>query len=423
MKGSIEAPVLVERSFAGLRPDRVRHNGPVLIPYTGPLRIAGVGPSNVDIHVRGLDPQKTPDEVYRRATVGGVLLSKIAVPEVRKIEELEEIVVAEGAETFKTPAGNIGTILGVMSSLLEEGTVRVDTPVGRDPDGKLIRRDLRTRDNLQSVFHRIKGRTPVSIVIPAWIDEKPDRLAFTHKPQNIQSKFKEYLPQDLDFAVVNSLAGPHWAQDLREGVDELTNRIPPVPYIYTPGSLQLGAIIDASDPGKRDQTKIDAVYHAVRNAHILSLDVGELKTLMKGHGYQKEYLDGLHKELLLKQAHDVLGSKVIMVTDGKHGSWGYDSIKDPHNVWHIGMKPDKPGAEIKSTIGAGDRFIGAAGLQYFMSGDIREALRWGTVSGSQAVLVYGARDKLPTRDAFTSLLAERDTPRAYIDKARLISTK
>lgn len=87
-----------------------------------------------------------------------------------------------------------------------------------------------------------------------------------------------------------------------------------------------------------------------------------------------------------------LGPKIVVITDGKDGSWTFDGEK-------IRFCPTFPEKEIKERTGAGDAY--STGFVAGLISDIgvEEAMKWGSVNGASVVEYIGAREGLLTRDA------------------------
>ena len=368
----------------------------------------------MDYFAAGIDPQDIPRSILRRAAKldgSSGFHSKVLMP-LDEIDAHQAALEARGATILKRGGGNLS--IGVrIAALLDEGQVRIRSWVGKDNDGKFLKNELRESRNVEPVISEFEWKTPRGLVIPINTPKGLDRVIFSFKQPDMPSDFVQHIPEHLHFAVVNSLYGPDWAANMEAGIDKLTGDN--TRYVDTPGSPQLEAVTYADDPAKRDPEKIRAVYKAVQHAEVLSLDLHELKTLLVGvkhvggEMYHKEILDGAPMEALLKEGQRALGSKVIVVTDGRHGAWGYDSLHDPQNVWHVAMAPD-PDQGVVNTIGAGDAFTAAAALEYFQTGDIKRSIEAGSVNGAIATGAYGAREILPSRDELNERRMRNGSP-------------
>ncbi len=102
-------------------------------------------------------------------------------------------------------------------------------------------------------------------------------------------------------------------------------------------------------------------------------------------------------KILLKKLRE-LGSKEVVITDGRKGSYGFDG-KTMYKC------PMFPGDRIEAT-GAGDAFASGY-LGAVMNGEtMSKALMWGSVNGAESVLHIGPTKGLLTQDQITSRLEQ-----------------
>jgi sugar/nucleoside kinase (ribokinase family) len=232
-----------------------------------------------------------------------------------------------------------------------------------------------------------------------------DRTIFSNTSEGMKSDFSDIIVKPLHFAIVNSIGGPEWPANLSKGTKRLQEE--EIPYVYTPGSSQIDAVKDKAD--KRG----DAVYEAIRGAHILSVDVDELRKLLRGvRGEELLVTEDTPVEKLLPLAKKYLGAQVIFATDGSHGA---NAIDKESAMWHIEAARTNG---VKNTLGAGDAFNAAAALTYFETlyetgrGDVKKSLVYGSVNGAVAVESYGAHENCLTREELDRRV-EEDSPRVW----------
>ena len=111
----------------------------------------------------------------------------------------------------------------------------------------------------------------------------------------------------------------------------------------------------------------------------------------------EEILDkpGEVKELLRRVAE--LGPKIVVITDGKDGSWTYDGKV----IRFAGVFPE---SEVVERTGAGDAYS-TGFLAGLVSGvGVAEAMRWGSANGSSVVEHIGAREGLLTYEGMKKRL-------------------
>lgn len=90
---------------------------------------------------------------------------------------------------------------------------------------------------------------------------------------------------------------------------------------------------------------------------------------------------------LLKGLLD-LGPKMVIITDGKEGSYGFDG----QNYYHLGIFP----AILLEMTGAGDGFATGVLAGLFHGKDLPEAMRWGAANGAAVVEQIGPQAGLLT---------------------------
>lgn len=149
--------------------------------------------------------------------------------------------------------------------------------------------------------------------------------------------------------------------------------------VFNPGTYQL-------EPGLKRFNKLLAlttllIVNKEEAEQVLKADPGrEVKKLLRG----------------LSE----LGPKMVVITDGKEGSFGFDGEK----YYKLGVFP----AVVADMTGAGDAY--AAGvLAGLMHGkDLTEALRWGAANGASVVQYIGAQEGLLNYDKMQEVLKENN---------------
>ncbi|MBI2410199.1 carbohydrate kinase family protein [Candidatus Kaiserbacteria bacterium] len=107
---------------------------------------------------------------------------------------------------------------------------------------------------------------------------------------------------------------------------------------------------------------------------------------------------------LLEQMR-ALGPKIVLITNGVAGAYGFDGEK----MLKVPMYPDpKPPYE---RTGAGDAATATFVAALALGKPLEEALRWGPINSMSVVQFLGAQEGLLSRDALEKLLA--DAPESY----------
>jgi len=90
---------------------------------------------------------------------------------------------------------------------------------------------------------------------------------------------------------------------------------------------------------------------------------------------------------LLKGISD-LGPRMVIITDGKQGSYGFEGEK----YYHLGIFP----AKLVEMTGAGDAYATGCLAGLFYGKDLAEAMRWGAANGASVVEQIGPQAGLLT---------------------------
>lgn len=93
-----------------------------------------------------------------------------------------------------------------------------------------------------------------------------------------------------------------------------------------------------------------------------------------------------------------LGSRMVIITDGKMGSYGFDGGK----YYHLGVFP----AKLVEMTGAGDAYATAVLAGLFYGKDLKEAMRWGAANGASVIEQIGPQAGLLTYNAMLEKLKD-----------------
>lgn len=141
------------------------------------------------------------------------------------------------------------------------------------------------------------------------------------------------------------------------------------------------------------------IKHGVRKDHrLLSLtelfivNVEEAKIILghdeRGNVAIKKLLQGIAD----------LGPKMVVITDGGEGSYGFDG----ENYFHLGIFP----AHLVEMTGSGDAFATGTLAGLFHGKDLPEAMRWGAANGASVVEQIGPQAGLLTYNQMQEKLKE-----------------
>lgn len=146
--------------------------------------------------------------------------------------------------------------------------------------------------------------------------------------------------------------------------------------LYNPGTYQIKANV-----------KKNPKLLALTEAFIVNKE--EAKRIL---GYKDG--ENITIKKLLKGIVD-LGPKLVVITDGDKGSYGFDAMpagRQGENYFHLGIFP----AHLVEMTGAGDAFATGTLAGLFYGKDLKEAMRWGAANGASVVEQIGPQAGLLT---------------------------
>lgn len=164
---------------------------------------------------------------------------------------------------------------------------------------------------------------------------------------------------------------------------------PTTQLIFQPGTFQLRR-------GK------EAIASVIAKTTIFALNKQEAQHLLETEtDVISELMGRLH----------ALGAKIIVMTDGKSGSYASDGT----NIWFCPIFP----VSVVEVTGAGDSYTLGFAYGYDKTGSISEAMRYGTANSSSVVQFIGPHKGLLTARQFRQVLSTfiDIRPTEYLDAA------
>lgn len=244
--------------------------------------------------------------------------------------------------------------------------------VGDDPSGKLISDKLKEEgvdlgyvtvnkgcESNYSAVLNFKGERTIFVYHQAWKYKLPD---LDHARWIY---FTSLSPSFIESNLINELI--HYLE--RTGAR----------LLYNPGTYQINA-------GVKKASKL------LSFTEVFIVNVEESKRIL-GLDESKEIPV---KKLLNKLAD--LGPKMVVITDGKVGSYGYDSTR----YYSLGIFA----AKLVEMTGAGDGFATGLMCGLFYGKDLPEAMRWGAANGASVVEYIGPQEGLLTYEAMQKRIKE-----------------
>lgn len=250
------------------------------------------------------------------------------------------------------------------------------TNVGSDPSGRQILEKLKNEEVSTKYVAVNEGmESNLSTVL---IFQK-ERTIFVYHQQ-----WKYRLP-DLDLAkwVYFTSVGESFTQsNLLGELDTYLERTG-ARLLYNPGTYQLKA-------GVKKNPKL----LALTEAFIVNKDEA-------GRILGKE---DISIKKLLKATSD-LGPNMVVITDGKEGSYGFDGER----FYHIGIFP----ANLIEMTGAGDAYATGLLAGLFYGNSLAQSMRWGAANGAAVVEQIGPQAGLLSYAAMQAKLKENPKIAAY----------
>lgn len=244
--------------------------------------------------------------------------------------------------------------------------------VGDDPSGKLISDKLKEEgvdlgyvtvnkdwESNYSAVLNFQGERTIFVYHQAWQYKLPD---LDHARWIY---FTSLSPSFIESNLINELI--HYLE--RTGAR----------LLYNPGTYQINAGVKKA-PKLLSFTEV-FIVNVEESKRILGLDESKEIPVKK----------------LLKELAD-LGPKMVVITDGKVGSYGYDSTR----YYSLGIFP----AKLVEMTGAGDGFATGLMCGLFYGKDLPEAMRWGAANGASVVEHIGPQEGLLTYEAMQKRIKE-----------------
>ncbi len=181
----------------------------------------------------------------------------------------------------------------------------------------------------------------------------------------------EYELPDLDsckWVYLTSMAESHTRSNIIDQVLNFSGRSG-ARLAYQPGTLQI-------QMGQKKNNNI------MVSSFIFVCNLEEAKTFLGIDISEKVPV----KKLLSKLCD--LGPKMVVITDGSNGSFGFDGV----NFYQMGIYP----AKLVEMTGCGDAYATTLVAGLFYGKDLKEAMKWGAVNSASVVEHVGSQEGLLT---------------------------
>lgn len=200
--------------------------------------------------------------------------------------------------------------------------------------------------------------------------------------KNERTLFVEHVERDHDFRFENLQTkwiylaglGNKWKGVYQKTADYVKKG--KCKLVFVPGSLQL------------DQ-KGEELFEMLKLTDILFVNKEEAEVIVSSVKRLAFSLDNKMKELL--RAVQELGPKIVVITDGKNGSYVLD---EKGKFYQYGIIP----AKVVQKTGAGDGYASGFFAAIIEGKTIKEAMKWGTINSASVISDLGAQPGLLTKE-------------------------
>lgn len=264
----------------------------------------------------------------------------------------------------KIPVVKYAQVLGGNSCNNAVGAVRLGLKtavylnVGTDANGKFTLEKLK-EEKVDTRY--VKVNEGMDSNVSALITFKGERTILTYR-----QSFKYQLP-DLEktrWVYLSSMGKTAIECDLNKQVENYLERTR-ARLFYNPGPYELTF-------GIKKFPKLLSL------TELFVVNKEEAETILGDNKDIKKLLNGLSD----------LGSKIVIITDGKNGSYGFDG----ENYYKQEAFP----ANLLQMTGAGDAYATGVLSGFFYGKDLAEAMRWGAANSASVVEQIGAQAGLLT---------------------------
>lgn len=314
------------------------------------LQFVAVGETTIDAFIRlegnGIHAEGTGKD------------STLCIPFATKIPyaSAEEIAAVGNAGNAAVSASR----LGITSALVAN--------IGDDENGKKCIDSLK-KDGVDTEFIGVHPGMPTNYHYVLWFGE--DRTILQK-----HSQFPYSLPEaNIEWIYLTSLGEN--SLEFHDTISNFLETNPNTKLAFQPGIFQIKF---GADKLKRIYSETDVFCCNIEEAQvILNESSHDIKTLLKSMA--------------------ALGPKIVLITDGFEGAYGYDTSK-PEEFWFMPIYPHTP----FERTGAGDAFFSTVVTCLAMGKPLSEALTWGPINSMSVVQQVGAQKGLLSREKLEEFL-------------------
>ena len=236
--------------------------------------------------------------------------------------------------------------------------------VGDDSWGRDIIRALRAKNVDTRFVHENRGKVSNYHYVLWYKDERTILI----KHEEYEYHWPRFRANDIPKWVYFSSIAEGAIEHYHDEIADWLNDHPEVKLAFQPGTFQM----------KAGAKRLSELY---KRTEVLLLNREEAVIVGGGdHGNIHDLFEKLH----------ALGPKIVVITDGPHGSY----VSDGQNKWKMPNYPD-PAPPVERT-GAGDSFSSTLIAGLMKGASIEEALLWAPINPMSVVQHVGAQAGLLT---------------------------
>lgn len=161
-------------------------------------------------------------------------------------------------------------------------------------------------------------------------------------------------------------------------------------------SAETGAKICFNPRGRNITEDVKKIHQFARKTEVLFVNKDEAIEIIINTGGNVFKDEEVNDEIFLLKELKKTGAKVVVITDGERGAWGYDG----EEIFYV----EAFRVVAVDSTGAGDSFSSGFLAGYIEGKSIAESLKMGIVNGANVVLHYGGVAGLLRKDEMEKFL-------------------
>lgn len=248
--------------------------------------------------------------------------------------------------------------------------------VGDDGDGTWIREQVAVEGvDTAHLSVREGQKTDLSVVLVR--EETGERTILVNRDVSEHLVFDKSVFQQYDWIYLSSVYGVSIEKNMTELHDVIVSK--GCKLAYNPGMRN---ILD----------NIRLVKDLLHHATLIFVNKVEAKCIVQKIDSQYNEKEAASEDYLVRTLAEHTDDRgVVVLTDGKRGSWVYAAGEVLHSDARKGTVVD--------TTGAGDAFASGFLAAYIHGKDLATSLAWGNANSYSVIAHYGAQKGLVTREA------------------------